>query len=240
LVGVVAGVAAHAAVSGSFAFDGNGTNVTVGLASLIFAGGNDAKVTTSNLTYGSGTLLAPGNLGNIQNIGSSFPVDFFMTFNGTPLDFKLTGIGPGDLIDPHDCSTATSNGQSCSLLLNSPPFPPGTVSPVILTYNNATTNAVVHINGTVTDGTGVTSTWTGQISATLTAPLNQITTGPVGPNVPPTPQNIFTYFQSNPNGAIVTSFSGTVTAVVPEPDTTLLLGAGLMVLGFGFRRLRKA
>src|SRR5689334_5230557 len=191
VISVVAAVAAHAAVSGSFAFDGNGTNVTVSLASLVFAGGFDVKVTSSGLTYGAGIPLTAGTLGNVQNIGSSFPIDFFMTFNGTPLDFKLTGIGPGDLTDPHDCSAATSNGQSCSLLLNSPPFPPGTVSPVILTYNNGTTDAVVHLNGTVTDGSGVTSFWTGQLSATLTAPLNQITTNPVGPNVPPTPQNIF-------------------------------------------------
>src|SRR5205085_839649 len=58
LVGAMAGSAAHAMVSGSFAFDGNGTNVTVSLASLLFAGGNDSHVTSSVLTYGSGTLLA--------------------------------------------------------------------------------------------------------------------------------------------------------------------------------------
>jgi hypothetical protein len=236
----MAGSAAHAIVTGSFAFDGNGTQVTVSLATLTFAGGNDTKVTTVGLTYGPGTLLPFGNLGNIANIGSTFPVDPFMTENGTPLDFKLVSIGPGDLTDPHDCSSATSNGQSCSLLLNSPPFPLGTVSPVILTFNNGTTNAVVHLNGTVTDGSGITSNWSGQLSATLTAPLNQITSNPQGGNVAPTPQNIAAYFAANPNGDIVTSFSGTITAsAVPEPDSTLLLGAGLMVLSFGVRRLRK-
>jgi hypothetical protein len=240
LVGAMAGSAAHAIVTGSFAFDGNGTQVTVSLASLTFAGGNDTKVTTTGLTYGAGILLPLGNLGNIQNIGSSFPIDFFMTENGTPLDFKLLGLGPGDLVDPHDCSTATSNGQSCSLLLNSPPFPANTVSPVILTFNNNTTNAVVHMNGTVTDGSGITSFWTGQLSATLTAPLDQITSNPQAGSVAPTPQNIAAYFAANPNGDVITSFSGTITAsAVPEPDSAMLLGAGLMVLSFSVRRLRK-
>lgn len=240
LVGAMAGSAAHAIVTGSFAFDGNGTQVTVSLSTLTFAGGNDSKVTTAGLTYGAGILLPVGNLGNIQNIGSTFPIDFFMTENGTPLDFKLLALGPGDLTDPHDCSTATSNGKSCSLLLNSPPFPPGTVSPVILTFDNNTTDAVVHLAGTVTDGSGITSFWSGQLSATLTAPLNQITSNPQGGAVAPTPQNIAAYFAANPNGDIITSFSGTITAsAVPEPDSTILLGAGLMVLSFGVRRLKK-
>jgi hypothetical protein len=240
LVGTMAGSAAHAIVTGSFAFDGNGTQVTVSLATLTFAGGNATKVTTVGLTYGAGILLPLGDLGNIANIGSIFPIDPFMTDTGTPLDFKLLSLGPGDLTDPHDCSAATSNGHSCSLLLNSPPFPPGTVSPVILTFDNGDTDAVVHLSGTVTDGSGITSTWTGQLSATLTAPLNQITSNPQGGNVAPSPQNIAAYFLANPNGDIITSFSGTITAsAVPEPDSTILLGAGLMALSFGVRRLRK-
>lgn len=241
LVGVMAGSAAHAVVSGSFAFDGNGTTVSVSLASLTFAGANDTIVGSSNLTYGPGILLPVGTLGRIFNIGAVLPVDPFMTENGIPLlDFKLTGLGPGDTTDPHNCSTATSNGQSCSLLLNSPPFPPNTVSPVILTFNNNKTTALLNMSGTVTDGGPITSFWTGQLSATLTAPLNQIT-NPAGGAVDPTPQNIFTYFQNNPNGAIVTTFSGTITATpVPEPGTTILMGAGLMLVSLGFRRWRKA
>jgi hypothetical protein len=241
LAGAITGSAAYAITSGSFAVDGNGTNVTVSLASLLFAGGNDLKVTNSNLTYGAGTPLVAGTLGNIANLSSAFPNDFFMTFNGTPLDFRLTGVGPGDLTDAHNCSTATTNGASCSLLLNSPPFPPNTVSPVILTFDNGGTDAVLHMFGTVTDGTGAVSTWTGQLSATLTAPLNQITSNPTGPAVSPTPQNIFNYFQSNPNGDIITSFSGTFTVTaVPEPASTVLVGAGLVLVSLAFRRVRKA
>jgi hypothetical protein len=236
----MAGSAAHAVVSGSFAFDGNGTSVTVSLASLMFAGGNDTKVTTAGLTYGAGILLPVGALGNIATIGAILPIDPFMTENGTPLDFKLLGLGPGDGLDPHNCSTATSNGQSCSLLLNSPPFPPNTVSPVILTFDNGASDAVLHMNGTVTDGSGITSFWTGQLSATLTAPLCNITSNPVASCVAPTPQNIAAYFAANPNGDIITSFSGTITASpVPEPGTTILMGAGLMLVSLGFRRWRK-
>jgi len=228
----VIALAAHATVIGNFATDGNGTTVTVSLTSLMFGPSPNLRVASSNLTYDGGSPLAVGTVGTIANIGTSFPIDFFMTFNSTPLDFTLTGVGPGDLTDAHDCSTATSNGRSCSLLLAN-----GTVSPVVLTFDNNGTDATLNVFGTVTDGSGVVSSWTGHLGATLTAPLNAIT-APPGSMVPPTPVNIFNYFQANPTGAIVTSHSDTFAVTVPEPDTliTLSTGLGLTLLSLIRRR----
>jgi hypothetical protein len=222
LVVTVAAFAAHATVIGNFATDGNGTTVTVSLTSLSFGPSPNLRVASSNLTYDGGTLLPVGDTGTIANIGTVFPIVSFMTFAGTPLNFTLLGVGPGDLTDPHDCSAATSNGKSCSILLA-----PGVVSPVVLTFDNGGTDATLNVFGTVTDGSGVTSNWQGHLGATLTANLNAITS-PSGPAVPPTPINIAAYFASTPSGAIITSHSDTFAATpVPEPDTMISLGAGI-------------
>jgi hypothetical protein len=159
-------------------------------------------------------------------------IDNFMTYNGTPLDFKLEAVGPGDLTDPHDCSAATSNGKSCS-----PMLPGGIISPIILTYNNGGTVVQMFMSGEVSDNGGQTwSTWSGQLSATLTATLDQITT-PAGSHVNPTPQNIIAYFLANPAGSITSSHSGTFTAqVVPEPATLVFVGSGMVLVGLLRRR----
>lgn len=231
---LVAACTAHAVVMGNFATDGNGTTVTVSLTSLIFGPAPNLKVSSSGLTYDGGILLPVGDTGTIANIiGTAFP-PVFMTFNATPLVFSLLGVGPGDLTDPHDCSTATSNGQSCSLLLA-----PGVVSPVVLTFDNNGTDATLNVFGTVTDGSGITSNWSGHLGATLTAPLNLITT-PAGGAVNPTPVNIFNYFNSNPTGAIVTSHSDTFFATpVPEPGTTMSMGLGLVLAAFASRKVAR-
>jgi hypothetical protein len=233
-------VAANATVIGSFATAGSG-QVTVSLTAITFTPSTDnifvASPTASNLTYGAGTHLALLTLGTIQNLTNpALPsvIDNFMTFNGTPLDFKLEAVGPGDLTDPHDCSQATSNGKSCSPLL-----PGNLVSPIILTYNNGGTVVQMFMSGEVSDNGGATwSKWTGQLSATLTATLDQITT-PSGASVAPTPQNIISYFIANPTGAITSSHSGTFTAsVVPEPATLVFVGSGMVLVGLLRRRRR--
>ncbi|HXK06630.1 MAG TPA: hypothetical protein VMS37_29815 [Verrucomicrobiae bacterium] len=217
----VAALAANATIIGNFATDGNGTTVTVSLTSLLFGPTPNLRVASSTLTYGSGSAVTAGMTGTFSNVGTTFPLNFFMTINGTPLDFTLLGVGPGDITDPHDCSAATSNGKSCSLIL-----PGGAVSPVILTYDNNGTDATLNVFGTVTDGQ-TTSNWTGHLGATLTATLDAITS-PSGSPVSPTPVNIAAYFGTHPTGAIVTSHSDTfAVSPVPEPDTVITLAAGL-------------
>ncbi|HTP36023.1 MAG TPA: hypothetical protein VMJ75_27800 [Candidatus Acidoferrales bacterium] len=217
----VAALAANATIIGNFATDGNGTTVTVSLTAFLFGPSPNLRVATSSLTYDSGSAVTAGMTGTFGNIGTTFPLNFFMTINGTPLDFTLLGVGPGDATDPHDCSAATTNGKSCSLLL-----PGGMISPVVLTFDNNGTDATLNVFGTVTDGQ-TTSNWTGHLGATLTATLDAITS-PSGSPVPPTPANIFAYFTANPTGAIVTSHSDTFAVTpIPEPDTMITLAAGL-------------
>src|SRR5262249_45824611 len=142
---LLAACTAHATVIGNFATDGNGTTVTVSLTSLVFGPTPNLRVASSSLTYDGATPLPVGDTGTIANIGAVPPsINMFMTFAGTPLNFILDGLGPGDLTDPHDCSTATSNGKSCSLLL-----PGGVVSPVVLTFDNNGTDATLNVFGRV-------------------------------------------------------------------------------------------
>jgi hypothetical protein len=227
---------AHATVVGNFATDGNGTTVTVSLTALIFGASPNLRVAASSLTYDGGIPLPVGTTGTILNIGAVPPsINNFMTFAPRPLNFILDGLGPGDLLDPHDCHTAVTNGESCSLLL-----PNGQVSPVVLTFDNNGTDATLNVFGRVTDDGGLTfSNWSGHLGATLTANLNAITT-PAGLNVPPTPVNIFNYFTANPGGAIVTSHSDTFVATpVPEPGTTMSMGLGLVLASLVTRRITR-
>jgi hypothetical protein len=229
---------ASAAVMGSFKTDGDGTDLTITLTSITFAAPPNLRVTSSTLTYDSGTPLVAGTLGTFSD-ASSLPVDPFMTFQGTPLDFTLLGFVPGDTTDPNDCSGAVTNGASCSILLA-----PGFVSPVVLTFLGGQTIASLGLFGTVTDGSGVTSDWTGSLSTTLNGDLSQYTSNPNASGAA-TPVNIAAYFMQNPGGAFTSSNSGTFSAAIisptPEPSTWALMFGGLLVgAGVVSRRKRSA
>jgi hypothetical protein len=101
----------------------------------------------TNVSY-SGGLLGPGVTGNIANVtvGSS-PINQFMTFQGTTLDFVLTFLGPGS--SNTNCALLTV-GQSCSIAGG---------SPFVLTDLGSSTIVGFSAGGTVTDG-GTTS-WSG-------------------------------------------------------------------------------
>jgi len=169
----------------------------------------------------------------------------FLTFAAHPnLDFSINWPpGPGSANT--DCSTATSNGQSCSVFAG---------SPILLTFNNGVTTVSISMTGRASDagvaGLAAGSVYIGGFSEFFT------TTLPNG--LAPTPLNIQNYFCSQVNvghgntcvaadftsGRFITSSqSGTffVTAV-PEPSTLVLGSLGVLMLALGslrkFRRSR--
>jgi hypothetical protein len=119
-----------------------------------------ATGTGTNLSY-SGGLLGPGVTGNIANVAAgSGPVDQFMTFQGTTLDFVLTFLGPGS--SNTNCATL-SVGQSCSVIAG---------SPFVLTDLGSSTLLGFAAGGTVTDG-GI-SDWSGVFSTQVNETALQI------------------------------------------------------------------
>jgi len=237
---------ASAGVTGGFGTDGTGSNgdTTLTLTSISFGPSTNLLVTSSSLSYGVGSLIALpiGTLGDIAN-ASALPLDDFITFAGTPLDFTLTGLGPGSTNT--DCADL-ANFQTCSI-----PLGGGFISPVVLELQNGTTVASLTVFGTVTDGTGVTSNWSGTLSASLTQDLNAgnpVLTNPVDPLTgmeAPTPGNIEAYFAADPGGSITSphedTFSVVLPAAIPEPTTwSLMLGGLLTGVGAILRKRSKA
>jgi hypothetical protein len=138
-----------------------------------------------------------------------------MTFTGaTGLDFTLTGLGPGT----SDTTCAGLGiGGSCSVVNG---------SPFVLTSNGVGgSNVYLVAFGTVTDGTGTTSTWTGEFSQ----PLSTLT-----------PAEIQTAILGG--GSVSSPFSGdfdvTIGSAVPEPGTSSLLAIGLGLLGLALYKKR--
>ena len=172
----------------------------------------------------TGGLGSPGCLVNGGGIainqlhplasGDALPIDGFLTFAGVPaLNFTLTGISPGSANT--DCSGLLV-GQSCSVIAG---------SPMILTFEGAgRTQVAMSMLGTATDGSGLTSNWTGGFTATI-------------PNM--SPADIAALFLVNPNEALSASNSGSFfVSTVPEPVSMALIGGGLLALAVIRRRKR--
>jgi hypothetical protein len=188
--------------------------------------GTDLTFAGGPLTPGDGILINGGvPFGTPPPAGATFFNPFLQFANHANLQFFLLGVDPG--------STNTNcvglvTGESCSILVN------GTPSPVILTRSGTNTNVAISLFGIVTDGTG-SSLWTGGFSATI-------------PNR--TPLQILQYFCGADNTCSPAEVAGSPTlevrstsgsffsTAIPEPNTTALLGAGLILLSLGLRRFK--
>jgi PEP-CTERM motif len=166
----------------------------------------------TGVTYNGGSLGA-GVQGSIQNLTGGLPVSNFMSFAGTPLNFTLTGLGPGST--DTNCGALTI-GQSCSVAGGSPFF--------LLDLGNGSTAVVLTANGTVTDGT-LTTTWSGSFSESLNLTAAAIQADILG------------------GGSITgTTYQGafdlTLGSSTPEPATWALslLGLGLVAIGTAKRK----
>jgi len=153
----------------------------------------------------------------------------FLQFASHPnLIFTILGVDSGS--SNTDCAAASlTNGGSCSILEGGAP------SPVILTRNGTNTNVAISLFGIATDGSG-TSRWTGGFSATIpdTTPL-AIEQYFCGADAICSPAEI----AGSPN-LVVRSTSGSFFAtVVPEPNTPVMLGGGLLLLSLALRRVKK-
>jgi hypothetical protein len=215
---------ASAEVIGTFGL--NGGTVTVSPTNLTWIG--PATVANgSNLGYGAGgaTIVATGTDVTLGNLPGSLPtpIDPFMTFAGTPLDFVLDVAGPGS--SNLDCSPTglSTHGGQCSAFLG---------NPIVLSQAiGGGTLVALNVSGTVTDGSGVTSIWQGLFDETIVD---------LGNTFDPTPAQIQAYF-STPGAVITEPYSGTfVVTVIPAPEpsslTMMLMGAGLLATAFGLRR----
>ena len=160
-----------------------------------------------NFTAGS---LGPNDIGNIMDLtAGTIPVNDFMTFSGTPLDFVLTGIGPG------------SSNTNCALSAANPTCSVAAGSPFILTFISSTATAVgLGVSGTLNDGTGGTSAiWNGSFTTQLNESGSQIqSTELTGGAIASTQSGNF---------AVTVASTGT-----PEPSSMVmvLMGAGLIAI----------
>jgi len=170
--------------------------------------------TGTSLTY-SGGLLGPGATGNIQNVtAGTLPIDQFMTFQGTTLDFVLTFLGPGS--SNTNCSSL-SFGQSCSIVAG---------SPFVLTDLGSTTIIGFSAGGTITDGG--TSDWSGAFSTQTTGTALQIQNAILGGGT----------VTSTQSGQF--SVQDVTLIPAPEPSSLLLLAFGLCSSAGLIRRKRLA
>jgi len=165
----------------------------------------------TSIAYSGGTL-GSGVTGNIEDLtlGGGSVVDF-MAFQGSTLNFVLTGLGPGS--SNTDCTSLAVDG-TCSISTGNP-F-------VLKNLGGGDTEITLIAFGTVTDG-GTTSPWSGLFSTEVSV----------------TPEAFQTTIEGG--GTVTSSQSGQFdvnAAATPEPGTggLMLIGAGLVALTMVIRK----
>lgn len=201
-----------------------------------FGGACNGEVNSgTNLTFAGGPLaltegiLINGGfaLGTPPPAGATFFNPFLQFALHPNLTYTLLGVSPGS--SNTNCA-GLGSGQSCSILEG------GTPSPVVLTANGAGGSTVsISLLGTASDGVGSSSSWTGLFSATI-------------PNM--TPLQIEQFFcgadafcsaseiANSPNLEVRSTSGSFFATAVPEPNTTAMLGAGLILLSLTLRRIK--
>jgi hypothetical protein len=232
------GTAILNAGNGSVVVSGNG--VTSGCINWYNSGG--PPPCTNPPTAGSGSLtvdasstspFTDGETGTIQDLAFNtvYPVVDFISIGGVDF-FNLTDIRFNGATAVGDCTVASgdeTSGASCT-----PAFSPFTLTNGIA---NPTTGQVdtVSIDFTV-DAIG----YTGSSSTGFDSYIGIFSTQQAiqGMNI----QDILNTIAPPTNGSISASWSATFTPVaeVPEPESYLLLGAGLTAIGLYKRNARKS
>jgi hypothetical protein len=236
---------------------GSSGNVTLSLNSVFFnndsaaiGGGNSDVANGTNLAFAgcaSGVLGTPGCLSaqegvtiNNTDLTLSAPspanANTFLTFAAHPNLVYSMHWPPGPGSANTNCSTANTNGLSCSIFAG---------SPIILTYANGDTFMGLGVFGKASD-TGVGGLATG---SDYQGGFSDFFSSLLPNGTAPTPQNIQLYFcptgtctpaDFSSGKSITTSQSGSFTAtdtdVVPEPSSILLSALGtitMLLLGTG-------
>jgi len=181
------------------------TWATVGPVSGCIVTGIGTDVTSAS----NGTLLS-GVTGSILSLtaGGSTPVDSFMTFQGTTLDFVLDGFVTPSTTNGTNCSSTTT-GQTCVVFAG---------SPFILTNLGSDTGVSLTAFGTVTDGAAV-SEWEGSFTTQLNMTPGAIqTTESGGGSIQSTQSGQFNVSQN------------------PEPASWIMMAGGLTALALIAKR----
>lgn len=189
---------------------------------LVFAGGP--------LTVGEGILINNGlPFGAPPPVGATIYNPFLQFAIHSNLTFTLTGVDPGS--SNTDCAAASLvNGGTCSIL------EAGTPSPVILTRNGSNTNVAISLFGMASDGVGLSSRWTGGFSATIPdkTPLD-LAQFFCGADAVCTAAEV----AASPTLEVRSTSGSFFVTMVPEPNTPIMLGGGLLLLSLALRRVNK-
>ena len=219
---VVAMPAAAVPIYGTIGFSGSG------LSSFTLLAGPDAGsyIDFQNpVAGGFGNLVSGGTLGSFYN--TNVP-DFTpgtikdMATNANALGYSVVPVGAPVSINNF---VTFSSIPAVNFRLTSLPFASGCGGPVTcvgafqLVQNNANVTVSINILGQILDGPDSVP-----FSGNITAQFLNTNIGAV------------IAAASSPTGVLANSWSGAIVSDVPEPGTIVLLGAGLLALGWRRRR----